>query len=93
MTTKQCKFSMLCYHYYTFLSEFLNNCYKEKNVIWRSEHSMKALYYCAKIAQSKTIIRFEVIVFLFKSLNVFNLSAATENLITNYTFVNSFKTT
>ena len=54
---------------------------------------MKALYYCAKIAQSKTIIRFEVIVFLLKSFNVFNLLAATENFITNYTFfVNSFKT-
>ena len=54
---------------------------------------MKALYYCAKIAQSKTIIRFEVIVFLLKSFNVFNLLAATENLITNYTFfVNLFKT-
>ena len=44
------------------------------------------------IGQSlQTIIRFGLIVFLFKSLNVFNLSAATKNLITNYTFfVNSF---
>ena len=50
---------------------------------------MKALYQCAKMAQ--TLQRFGLIVFLFKSLNVFNLSAATKNLITNYTFfVNSF---
>ena len=44
------------------------------------------------IGQSlQTIIRFGLIVFLFKSLNVFNLSAATKSLITNYTFlVNSF---
>ena len=41
--------------------------------------------------QHKTITRFGVIVFLFKSVNVFNLSAATRKLITNYTFfVNSF---
>ena len=51
---------------------------------------MKALYQCAKIAQSlqqKAIIRFGLIAFLFKSLNVFNLSAATKNLTTNYTFL------
>ena len=36
--------------------------------------------------QRKTIIRFGLIVFLFKSLNAFNLSAATKNLRTNYTF-------
>ena len=58
---------------------------------------MKGLYQCAKIAQSlqqlKTIIRFGLNVFLFKSLNVFNLSAVTKNLITNYTFfANSFMT-
>ena len=41
--------------------------------------------------QRKTIIRYGLNVFLFKSLNVFNLPAATKNLITNYTFfVNSF---
>ena len=41
--------------------------------------------------QHNIIIHFVLIVFLFKSLNVFNLSAATKNLITNYTFfVNSF---
>ena len=41
--------------------------------------------------QHKTIIRFGLIVFLFKSQNVFNLLAATKNWITNYTFfVNSF---
>ena len=45
---------------------------------------MKALYQCAKMAQS--LQRFGLIVFLFKSLNIFNLSAATKNLITNYTF-------
>ena len=50
---------------------------------------MKALHKCDKIAQSlqyKTIIRFRLTVFLFKSLNVFNLSAATKNLRTNYIF-------
>ena len=57
---------------------------------------MKALNQCAKIAQKfitqhKTIIHFGLIVFLFKSLNVFNLPAATKSLITNYTFlINSF---
>ena len=52
---------------------------------------MKALYQCAKIVkfttQHKTIIRFGLIVLLFKRSNVFNLSAATKNLITNYTFL------
>ena len=56
---------------------------------------MKAVYHCVKIAkfttQYKNIIRFGLIVFLFKSLNVFNLSAAAKNLITNYNFfVDSF---
>ena len=56
---------------------------------------MKVVYHCVKIAkfttQYKTIIRFGLIVFLFKSLNVFNLSAAAKNLITNYNFfVDSF---
>ena len=56
---------------------------------------MKALCQCAKIAQSlqqqKAIIRFELIVSLLKRLHVFNLSAATKNMITNYTFfANSF---
>ena len=36
--------------------------------------------------QHKAIIRFGLTVFLFKSLNVFNLSAGTKNLRTNYTF-------
>ena len=46
---------------------------------------------CLKFTtQHKTIIRFGLIVFLFKSLNVFKLSAATKNFITNSTFVNSF---
>ena len=41
--------------------------------------------------QHKAVIRFGLIVFLFKSSNVFNLLAATKNWITNYTFfVNSF---
>ena len=55
---------------------------------------MKALYQCAKIVrslQNETIIRFGLIMFLFQSLNVFNLPVATKNLITNYTFfLNSF---
>ena len=58
---------------------------------------MKVLYQCAKIVkfttQHKTIIRFGLIVLLFKRLNVFNLLAATKNLIINYTFfVNSVLT-
>ena len=41
--------------------------------------------------QYKAIIRFGIIVFLFKSLNVFNVSAATKNLIKNCNFfVKSF---
>ena len=63
---------------------------------------MKALCQCAKIynttfinskfiIQHKTIIRFGLIVFLFKSLNAFNSSAARKNLITNNKFfINSF---
>ena len=50
---------------------------------------MRVFYQCAKIAQSlqhKAIICFGLIVFFLKRLNVFNLSAATKNLITNYTF-------
>ena len=36
-------------------------------------------------------MRFGLIVFLFQSLNVFNLLAETKSLITNYTFLaNSF---
>ena len=46
---------------------------------------------CLKFTtQHKTIIRFGLIVFLFKSLNVFKLPAATKNFITTSTFVNSF---
>ena len=36
--------------------------------------------------QQKTIIRFGLIAFFFKSFNVFNLSVATKNLTKNYTF-------
>ena len=36
--------------------------------------------------QHKTIVRIGLIVFLFKNLNVRNLSAATENLRIDYTF-------
>ena len=65
MTTKQCKFSMLCGHYYTFLSEFLNNwkwemLYEEQNIQW--EHYINVL----KLLQAN----FEVNAFLFKNLNV-----------------------
>ena len=52
---------------------------------------MKALYQAAKncskfITQHKTIIRFGSIVFLFNSLNLFNFSAETKILRTNYIF-------
>ena len=63
---------------------------KVRNVIWRTEYSIKTLHQCGKIAkfttQHKIIIRFGLIVLLFKSLNVFNLPAATRNLIINHTF-------
>ena len=36
--------------------------------------------------KNKTIISFGLIFFLFKTLNVFNLSAATKDFIANYTF-------
>ena len=44
---------------------------------------------CAKIAQSfqQSLSPLFDLDFLFKILNVFNFSAATKNLITNYTFV------
>ena len=86
MTIKQCKLSMLHSNYYTFLSESL----KVRNVIWRTKYLMKALYQCTKIGQSfqhnKNIICSGLIRFLFKSLNVFNFSAASKNLITNSSF-------
>ena len=50
---------------------------------------MKALYQCAKIAQSlqhKTIIRFGLIVFLFKSLMYLTFQQQQKTLRTNYTF-------
>ena len=51
---------------------------------------MEALYQCAKIAQSlqrniRPLIALGLLYF-YLSLNVFNLSAATKNLKTNYTF-------
>ena len=51
---------------------------------------MEALYKCAKIAQSlqrniKPLFALGLLCF-YSSLNVFNLSAATKNLRTNYTF-------
>ena len=55
---------------------------------------MKASYKCAKIAQSlQHNIRplFALgLVLLFNRLCVFNLSAATKNLLTNYTFFVNF---
>ena len=51
---------------------------------------MEPLYQCAKIAQSlkRNIIPLFALGLLcfYSSLNVFNLSAATKNLIGNYTF-------
>ena len=46
----------------------------------------KALQQCAKVAESlqRDIICFGLTVFLFTSLNVFNLLAATKNLRTNF---------
>ena len=51
---------------------------------------MKALYRCAKIAQSlqrnlRPLFALGLLSF-YPSLNVFNLLAATKNLRTNYTF-------
>ena len=48
---------------------------------------MRAIYQCAKIAQSlqRNFTCFGYIVF-YSSLNVFNLLAVTKNLRTNYTF-------
>ena len=68
--------------------------YEEQNIQWKWKHNIIELKLLTKFTtQHKTIIRFEVIAFLFKSLNVLNLSAATKDLITNYTFfVNSFIT-
>ena len=52
---------------------------------------MEALYQCAKIAQSlqrniRPLFTLGLLCF-YLSLNVFNLSAATKNLIANYTFL------
>ena len=50
--------------------------------------SFRAMCYsCSKFSrQHKTIIRFGLNVFLYKSLNVLNLSTAAKNLETNYAF-------
>ena len=75
--------NLACFNAFTTLSLV-------RNVIWRTEHSMEALYKCAKIAQSlqrniKPLFALGLLCF-YSSLNVFNLSAATKNLRTNYTF-------
>ena len=51
---------------------------------------MEALYQCSKIAQSlqrniRALFALGLLCF-YSSLNVFNLSVATKNLRTNYTF-------
>ena len=64
--------------------------YEEQKIRWK--HYIHVLKLLAKFTtQHNTIICFGFIVFLFKSLNVFNLSEATKSLITNYKFlVSSF---
>ena len=62
-----------------------------KNSVFDWKHYINVPELLKVYYATKTIIRFGVIVFLFKSVNVFNLTAATRKLITNYTFfVNSF---
>ena len=61
-----------------------------RNVIWRTEYSVIAIYQCAKIAQSlqhniRPLLVLGLLCF-YSGLNVFNLSAATKNLRTNYAF-------
>ena len=58
----------------------------ESDKCYMKSRIFKALQQCAKVAESlqRDIIHFGVIVFLFKSLNVFNLLAATKNLRTNF---------
>ena len=58
--------------------------------MWRKKYSTWALYQCAKIAESlqrniRPLFALDLLYF-YSSLNVFNLSAATKNLRTNYTF-------
>ena len=77
---QQSDVNLACFTAITTLS-FLNT--------WK--HYINVLKLLKVYNQHKTIICFGLIVFLFKSLNVFNLLAATKRLITNYTFsVNSF---
>ena len=61
-----------------------------RNVIWREKYSIEASCQCAKIAQSfqRNIRSLFPLGFLcfYSSLNVFNLSATTNNLRTNDTF-------
>ena len=53
--------------------------YEEQNIQWK--HYINVLKLLTKFTtQHKTIICFELIVFLLKSEDVFNLSAATKNL-------------
>ena len=73
---------------------FLNNwkweiLFEGQNIRWK--HYIDVLNLLKLTIQHKTIIRFGLILFLFKSLNTFNLLAAIKSWITNYTFlVNSF---
>ena len=64
--------NLACFNAFTTLSLV-------RNVIWRTEHSMEALYKCAKIAQSlqrkiRPLFALGLLCF-YSSLNVFNLSA------------------
>ena len=83
MIIKQCQFSVLVINTPFWIRE---KCYMKKRIF--NENNISMSYNCSKftIQHNKTIICFELIVFLFKTPNVVNLSAATKNLRTNYIF-------
>ena len=93
MTIKQCKFRTLYFlltlRRFPFLITESEKCYYEKqNIQWKHySNVLKLLQQLQKFTiQHKVIIRFRLVVFLFKNVNVFNLSPATKNLKINYNF-------
>ena len=88
-TMKQTWLPLLQFPFWITESEkiYIKNRILDESIILMCEN------YSKFTTQYKTIIRFVFIVFLFKSLNAFNLSAATKYLITNYTFFVSSLTT
>ena len=85
--------NLACFIAITILS-FLNNwkwemLYEKQNIQWK--YCINVLKLLRFYIQRKTIIRFGLTVFLFKRLNVFNLSSATKTMITPFSLTLSWR--